>query len=355
MVTLGKKLLCSGCFSAIKKEPCKKCGFSEESYIPENTALPCGSVLMGNFIIGSVLGRGGFGITYRAYDVKSDKVIAIKEYFPIEYSLRASDGISILARDKKTAELFKQGEMKFYNEASIVSQFSGNPNIVQVYQFFYENNTAYFTMEYLSGMTLKDYVNACGTITAGQAVNIADKAANALCEVHKHDILHRDASPDNIMLCRDGSVKLIDFGAARQVFRGASQLMSVILKPGFAPLEQYMHNGKQGEWTDIYSLGATIFYALTKKIPENPQDRFEDDSEMDNSKYNIAPELWDVICKAMMLRFADRYQTTMEFRKALSNIPIRRQEIKIPKNAVLSAADDTDNPIKKLLAKLFGN
>lgn len=354
MVTLGNKLLCPNCFSAIKKEPCKKCGFSEESYIPDKIALPCGTVLMGNFLIGGVIGKGGFGITYRAYDVKCDRVIAIKEYFPIEYSLRAPDGIGIMARDRRTAELFKNGETKFYNEASLVSQFSGNPNIVQVYQFFYENNTAYFTMEYLSGITLKDYVSRYGTITAGQAVNIADKAANALCEVHRNNILHRDVSPDNIMLCRDGSVKLIDFGAARQVFRGASQLMSVILKPGFAPLEQYMKNGKQGEWTDIYSLGATIFYALTNRIPENPQDRFEDDSEMQNSKYNIQPELWDVIYRSMMLRFADRYGTTTEFRKALANVPIRRQEIKLPKEASSFSEIKTESSVKKLLAKLFG-
>ncbi|MCM1578463.1 MAG: serine/threonine protein kinase [Ruminococcus sp.] len=353
MVTLGNKLLCSGCFSRIKKEPCKICGFSEESYTPDNIALPCGSILMGNFIIGSVIGKGGFGITYRAYDVQTEAVIAVKEYFPIELAVREKDGTGLMVRDKKSAEMFKHGAQKFYNEASFVSGFSGNPNIVRVYQFFYENNTAYFTMEYLSGMTLKDYVTNCGAVTAGQAVNIADKVANALCEAHKSNVLHRDVSPDNIMLCRDGSVKLLDFGAARQVFPEGSQLLSVILKPGFAPLEQYMRSGRQGEWTDIYSLGASIFYGLTKKIPEDPQSRFEEDSAMDNAVYNIQPDLWNVIVNAMQIRFADRYRTTAEFREALANIPIKRQEVKLPKTAVQGEAVK-ESAVKKLLAKLFG-
>lgn len=352
MVTIGNKTLCSGCFSAVKKEPCKKCGFSEESYVPDNIALPCGTILMGNFLIGSVIGKGGFGITYRAYDFKRGSVIAIKEYFPIEFAIREADGTGIMVRDRRSAEMFKHGAEKFYNEASFVAKFSENPNIVKVYQFFYENNTAYFTMEYLTGMTLKDYVCRCGTITAGQAVNIADKVANALCEAHRSNVLHRDVSPDNIMLCSDGSVKLLDFGAARQVYPEGSQLLSVILKPGFAPLEQYMKKGKQGEWTDIYSLGASIYYALTKQIPEDPQSRFEDDSDMENNKYNIQPDLWKVICKSMMLRYADRYPATAEFREALAGIPVKRQEIKIPKNPPPSTEEES--PIKKLLAKLFG-
>lgn len=354
MVTIGNKTLCSGCFSALKKEPCKKCGFSAESCPPDGITLPCGTILMGNFIIGRVLGKGGFGITYIAYDVKYDKIIAVKEYFPIELSLREHDGTGLMVRDKKSAELFKHGAEKFYNEASFISKFSGNPNIVRVYQFFYENNTAYFTMEYLTGMTLKDYVNRCGTITAEQAVNIAEKIANALREVHSENVLHRDVSPDNIMLCRDGSVKLIDFGAARQVFPEGSQLLSVILKPGFAPLEQYMKKGKQGEWTDIYSLAASIYYALTKQIPENPQNRFEDDSDMETNKYNIQPDLWNVIYKAMMIRYADRYQSTSEFIEALSSVKIKRREVKIPKVIPEATEAEKQSPIKQLLAKLFG-
>ena len=353
MVTLGNKMLCSSCFSPIKKEPCKKCGFSEESYQAENMVLPCGSILMGNFVIGKVLGKGGFGITYLAYDVKYQKVIAIKEYFPIELAVRGADG-GLMVRDRKSAELFKTGVAKFYNEASFIAKFSDNPNIVKVYQFFYENNTAYFTMEYLTGMTLKDYVGFCGPLTVGQAVSVAEKAASALKDIHRENVLHRDVSPDNIMLCSDGSVKLLDFGSARQVFPEGSQLLSVILKPGFAPIEQYMRKGKQGEWTDIYSLAATIYYGLTRQIPEDPQSRIEDDSDMENNKYNIQPDLWNIIHKAMSVRYSDRYLTTAELCEALAGLRIKRQNVKIPQKLPQMQSADQDSPLKKLLAKLFG-
>ena len=353
MLSFGNKTLCSGCFSPLKKEPCRKCGFSEESYVPDKAALPCGSVLMGSFIIGSVIGKGGFGITYLAYDVNYNKVIAVKEYFPVELAFREQGGTGLMVRSKKAADMFKHGAEKFYNEASFVAKFSDNPNIVNVYQFFYENNTAYFTMEYLSGMTLKDYVNRCGTINAGQAVNIADKIADALISAHKENVLHRDVSPDNIMLCRDGSIKLLDFGAARQVYPEGSQLLSVILKPGFAPLEQYMKKGNQGAWTDIYSLGASLFYAMTKQIPEDPQSRFEDDSSMEENIYGIQPELWAVIYKSMMIKYTDRYASAEEFLAALRSVPIKSRGIKIPKE--LPPVNDEDSPIKRLLAKLFNS
>lgn len=351
MVTLGNKQLCTSCFAAIKKEPCKKCGFSSDSYVPDNMVLPAGSILMGNFLIGRVLGKGGFGITYQAYDVKYNYHIAIKEYFPVEIALRAAGETSLMVRNKKSAELFRKGVEKFYNEASFVSEFNDNPNIVSVYQLFYENNTAYFTMEYLSGITLKDYVSRVGTITPEQAAYIADNVANALVDVHSKHVLHRDVSPDNIMLCLDGSVKLLDFGAARQVFPEGSQLLSVILKPGFAPLEQYMRNGKQGEWTDIYSLGASLYYAMTKQIPEDPQNRFEDDSDLQIHMNDIPPEFRGVITRAMEVKYTDRYQSSREFADVLAAVPIRRSPVKVP---VLSAKADNDNPLKRLIAKLFG-
>lgn len=353
MFTLGNKQLCSSCFAAIKKEPCKKCGYSSDSYTPDKMVLPTGSILMGNFLIGRVLGKGGFGITYQAYDVKYNHIIAIKEYFPVEIALRGAGETGLMVRDKKSAELFQKGVEKFYNEAGFISEFSENPNIVSVYQLFYENNTAYFTMEYLSGITLKDYVNRVGTVTAEQAAYIADRVADALVGVHAKSVLHRDVSPDNIMLCGDGSVKLLDFGAARQVFPEGSQLLSVILKPGFAPLEQYMRSGKQGEWTDVYSLGASLYYALTKQIPEDPQNRFEDDSELEQHMNDIPPELRGVITRAMAVKYTDRYQSSREFADALAAVQIKRRPVKVPTN--LSAHSDNDSPIKRLIAKLFGN
>ncbi|MCM1055339.1 MAG: serine/threonine protein kinase [Bacteroides sp.] len=353
MVTFGNKQLCSGCFAPIKKEPCKKCGFSTESYSADKMVLPAGSILMGNFIVGRLLGKGGFGITYQAYDVKYDHIIAIKEYFPVEIALRNNEDLGLMVRDRKSAELFRNGVEKFYNEAAFISDFSDDPNIVSVYQLFYENNTAYFTMEYLSGITLKDYVIRCGCITAEQAAYIADGVCSALIGIHEKNVLHRDVSPDNIMLCRDGGVKLLDFGAARQVFPEGSQLLSVILKPGFAPLEQYMRSGKQGEWTDVYSLAASLYYALTKQIPEDPQNRFEDDSELEKNMNKMPPALWQVVKKAMEVKYTDRYRSSKELKDALSAMQLKRRPVKIP--AVLAPAAEADSPLKRLISKLFGS
>lgn len=351
MVTLGNKVLCSGCFTPIRKEPCKKCGFCEKNYVPDSMVLPAGTVLMGNFIIGRVLGRGGFGITYLAYDVKYSKVIAIKEYFPIELALRRPGDNGLMVRDRKSAELFKNGVLKFYNEAGFVAKFAGDEGIVRVYQFFYENNTAYFTMEYLTGMTLKDYVLSCGKLTDGQALRVAEQAAATLRKIHAQNVLHRDVCPDNIMLCSDGSVKILDFGSARQVFPEGSQLLTVILKPGFAPIEQYMRKGKQGEWTDIYALAASVYYGLTGQIPENPQNRLEDDSDMEENRYQIDPHLWAVLYKAMMLKYTDRYASTEAFCEALAAVPVRRQNIRISGRMI--RRNDTDSPLRQLLMRLW--
>ncbi len=351
MVTLGNKVLCSGCFAPIKKEPCRKCGFSEESYVPDSMTLPVGTVLMGNFVIGRVLGRGGFGVTYLAYDVKYGKVIAVKEYFPIELALRRPGETGLMVRDRKSAELFKSGVLKFYNEAGFIARFAEDAGVVRVYQFFYENNTAYFTMEYLTGMTLKDYVTNCGRLTAGQALRVAEQAAATLRQIHSQNVLHRDVCPDNIMLCSDGSVKILDFGSARQVFPEGSQLLTVILKPGFAPIEQYMRKGRQGEWTDIYALAASVYYGLTGQIPENPQNRLEDDSDMADNRYRIDPQLWAVLYKAMMLKYTDRYATTEAFCEALAAVPLRRQNIRISGRMIRRS--DADSPLRQLLAKLW--
>lgn len=352
MLMLGTRLLCSSCFSPVRKEPCKKCGYNESTYEAENMVLPVGTVLMGNFLIGKVLGKGGFGITYLAYDVKFDKIIAIKEYFPVELATRQRGETKVVVRDSEAAELFKKGVKKFYNEASYVANFAQNPNIVKVYQFFYENDTAYFTMEFLTGVTLKDYVDRVGALTPGQALYVADMISYAFSELHRENVMHRDVSPDNIMLCADGSVKLLDFGSARQVYSEGSQLLSVVMKPGFAPIEQYMRSGKQGAWTDIYSLGASIFYALTRLVPENPQNRLEDDYEIENNVHNIQPQIWELLNKAMKVNYRERYSDTEEFCQALAAIPVKRQGIRVP--AKLPPEGAEDNPVKKLIAKLFG-
>lgn len=333
MVEIKGKQFCENCFKEISSSPCPHCGFDPAVTVSDPTMLRPGSILLGKYIVGKVIGKGGFGVTYLAYDVSTNRKVAIKEFFPYGVALRAAGTTTVSVASMDNAEAFKLGAEKFYNEAKLVSRFNGNPNIVGVHEFFYENDTVYFAMEYLEGHTLKDHISEHGTISAPQALFIMQNVANALMAAHSSNVLHRDISPDNIILCNNGDVKLIDFGAARQVVAEHSQSFSVILKPGFAPLEQYQKKGNQGPWTDIYSLGTTIYYSLTADIPEDPMSRIDDDKAFSSNQYNINEELWAVISKAAGLRIEDRYGDVFALKNDLSRISFAPEPVIIPNAA----------------------
>ncbi|MGN1136542.1 MAG: serine/threonine-protein kinase [Oscillospiraceae bacterium] len=332
MIVYQGKNLCENCFSPTTSDRCESCGFSEKEYFPDPTILPVGTMLQNRYQIGGVIGKGGFGVTYIAFDTKLERRIAIKEYFPYGLALRTTESKTVMTSGD--TDVFRKGAEKFYNEARFIAKFNSPVNIVNVYDVFYENETVYYLMEYLRGQTLKAYVESSGKLTSGQAVYIAKEVADALSIAHEMNVLHRDISPDNIMLCLDGKVKLIDFGAARQVVSESSQTLSVILTQGFAPFEQYQKKGKQGPWTDIYSLGASLYFGLTGEIPDDPMSRFDDDSAFQANSHSIDSELWDIIKKAVEVKASNRYQTAEELKTALSALSIRPENIVIPKSAV---------------------
>ncbi len=343
MIEINGKKLCECCLSEIESEPCRFCGFEKAGAREEVGVLTAGSVLLGKYIVGKVIGKGGFGITYLAYDIKNEKKVAIKEYYPSALAARGGDGCTVVMTDSEEAAVFKNGIEKFYEEASLVSRFNGNPAIVSVYEFFYENDTAYFVMELLDGCTLKSYIAKYGVLSPEEALFIADNVSGALIIAHSINVLHRDISPDNIMICRDGNIKLIDFGAARQVLADNPKSMSVILKQGFAPLEQYQKRGKQGPWTDIYSFGATLYYALTQDCLDDPMTRMDDDAEFLSNKYDIEGQLWEVIEHSLELRIADRYQDAFELRNALRKINYAPKPIVLPEDKREEAPAQAEN------------
>ena len=321
MLNLDNKTICEFCFEEVpeRTKNCPHCN-GEHNIINYPTALPEGTILVGRYSVGKVLGKGGFGITYLCYDLKERKKVAIKEYLPDTLAHRNSGETIVTTYDGETAEHFKNGAEKFYEEAKLVSRFNGNPNIISVYEFFYENNTTYFVMEYLSGMDMKRYwLKNNKRIPEGEVLYIAKRAVEALMIVHSTSVLHRDLSPDNIFLCDNGDVKLIDFGAARQVVADASNSLSVILKHGFAPIEQYQRKGKQGPWTDIYALGASLYLALTGKLPDDAMSRLEDPA-LDSA--GIDPAFADVIDKMMAVKASDRYQNMFAVKNDLDAIDI---------------------------------
>ncbi len=324
MITLNNRKLCENCFTETTVEPCPYCGFIKSSYRHDPVTLAPGSILSGRYMIGGVIGKGGFGITYLAYDLKLDARVAVKEYYPMGLAMRIPGSMQVSVSTVEAGESFRSGAEKFYNEAKMVAKFNGNPNIVSVHDFFYENDTVYFIMGYLQGQTLKSYLKK-RKITEGQAVSVFNQISNALLAPHGMNILHRDISPDNIMLCDDGTIRLLDFGAARQVVAEQSQSLSVILKQGFAPLEQYQQRGKQGPWTDIYALGATIYNALTGDMLSDPMSRLEDDSDYAGNPYGISEPLWKIIHKCTMLKSSDRYQDIAQLKGDLVKIGIEQE------------------------------
>ena len=348
MVKINHKSLCENCFAETDREPCPICGYSRTGYNGDPMTLSPGSILEGRYAVGRVIGKGGFGMTYLAYDMKLECKVAVKEYYPRGLAMRSPGSTFVSVSDAESEVTFKEGAGKFYDEARLVAKFNGNPNIVSVYDFFYGNDTVYFTMGYLDGMTLKSYLKEYGALSLAQAVYVAESVSSALMAAHSMNVLHRDISPDNIMVCKDGTIKLLDFGAARQVVTEGSQSLSVILKQGFAPLEQYQKKGKQGPWTDIYSLGATLYHALTLDILDDPMSRLEDDEEYSANCHRIDEGFWQVIKKATALRIADRYQDIFEMRKELNSLHIKPEMLVEPE----AAADMTG---QGPTAKAFGS
>lgn len=321
--------LCDFCFEPLGPSGvCTKCGLTHENYRAEAGLLLPGTNLLGKYIIGRVLGRGGFGATYLAYSSERNKVVAIKEYYPTGIANRAKgeEKISIVSDDKR--KVFEKGANRFFEEAKTMSRFNTNKNVVSVYEFFYANDTVYYSMEYLDGIDLKGYIGKKGgKLSEAEAVTIMRGICEALVAVHSTQTLHRDISPDNIFICTNGDVKLIDFGAAKQVIGDAQQVYSVVVKQGFAPAEQYKSNGKQGVWTDIYAVGASIYYAVTGKIPTDAMNRVENPEITFDLSLNLSDKFKEVIKKCLQSRIEDRYQSAIELLGALSEIDVKAIKI----------------------------
>ncbi len=282
-------------------------------------ALPVGTMLAGRYIVGEALGGGGFGIVYIAFDEKLEKRVAIKEFLPGEYAMRnvGETEVNVYMSSEKTA-IFKRGLSNFIDEARRLAKFGSAEGIVQIYDVFAENSTAYFVMEYLES-SLKERIDREGRLPWDEAVEIMLPVLKALSLVHKKGIVHRDISPQNIMFTDDGRVKLIDFGAARFETSIEDKTHSVILKAGYAPIEQYSEHGNQGSWTDVYAAAATLYTSITGKKPPAAVERSVDDKLVLPSESGIAvPEFVEAaLISALNVRIDGRTRTADEFARQL--------------------------------------
>lgn len=315
--------LCSNCFceSVNGQGICANCGFdSAKNLRLYPLALSPGTILYGRYIIGRVLGQGGFGITYLAQDYQSKQFVAIKEFFPDSMAIR-KNGSAVLPYTGERGEHFAYGKSTFLNEAQTMSRFNGNPHIAGVQLYFEENGTAYFVMEYVDGISFKQYLKSCGgQIFWEDAIAILMPVLDALDVVHKQGIIHRDVTPDNIYIQKDGSVKLLDFGAARYSLGNVSKSLDVVLKHGFAPREQYSRRGKQGPYTDVYTVCASMYYAITGTKPPDAIERTDADKMPTPSQLGtiITPAQESVLLKGLSVKPEDRFQTVVELRDALT-------------------------------------
>jgi serine/threonine protein kinase/peptidoglycan hydrolase-like protein with peptidoglycan-binding domain len=282
--------------------------------------------VVGRYRIVSVLGQGGFGITYRAQDSELGREVAIKEYLPAALAVR-QDGTTVVPRSTSAAEDFAWGRDRFIAEGRTLAALHRVPGIVLVHDFLETNGTAYLVMELLGGQTLQERVARRGPLDAASLDTLLRPLLDGLEQVHAAGFLHRDIKPANILLDDQGRPTLIDFGASRAAVAGRSQAMTAVFTPGYAAVEQFTA-AKQGPWTDIYGLAATLHFAITGQPPSNAVDRVLDDAyaPLADGKRPFPQNLLAAIDAGLAVRAADRPQSIAAWRTLLSQPAAARPE-----------------------------
>lgn len=327
---------CKNCFEDYDESlgVCPYCGYVEGSSAKEAYQLHPGVIIGERYQIGMAVGVGGFGITYKAWDLKLDALVAIKEYYPAGIVNRIPGNKDVIIFSGKRKNDFEFGRVRFLDEAKNMARFASNRNIVHVFDYFEENNTAYIVMEFLDGVALNVFLHENGEkMDLQTGIRIAVSVGEALRDIHKNGIVHRDISPDNIFICINNTIKLIDFGAARFSLN-EDRKMTVILKPGFAPPEQYESVNDQGPWTDIYALGATLYLILTGVKPsESTNRKINDDVKYPHElEPSIPINISNAIMKAMAIDRHMRFNNIDDFLNALGGnkkvIPVEQERKK---------------------------
>ncbi len=310
---------CQSCMREVPPgtERCPHCG---ESVLAHNrpNQLPAGTLLQNRYRIGRVLGSGGFGVTYLAADTVLKSRVAIKEYFPAELAARDEDSSVVTQNgDRDSEELFEQGKQRFLREAQILESLGQVDSIVRIKNIFPDNDTVYLVMEYLDGQSFKAFLEENGPIPFRRALALMEPIMDGLEKLHAAGLIHRDISPSNLMLLRDGSTKLLDLGGAREFTKG-DKSVSLLAKPGYTPLEQYMSRSAQGTWTDVYAFCATLYKLITGTTPQNALLRGEDDRLPPPSACGaiITPAEEAVLMKGLAVRAEERIQTIPALRAA---------------------------------------
>lgn len=329
--------VCPNCFQPLGDEGvCGHCGFEANGYVTLPHHLAPGARIKQRYQVGRVLGEGGFGITYAGWDTVLDVKVAIKEFYMAGYVNRNHEASpNVFATLGAHRDTFNKNKEKFLSEARVLARFYEEPGIVGVRDFCEENGTAYIIMDFLDGVTLKEYLEAHGPLPPAEAIRLLLPVIRSLQHVHAGGVIHRDISPDNIMVLADGRTKLLDFGAAREVSQTDIKSLSVILKPGYAPEEQYRSKGRQGPWTDVYALAATLYRCITGEAPDDAMERMYRDrlpAPADTAAACPAA-ISRVVMKALAVRQPDRYQDIPAFLQDLEAALARPEDAAVAADA----------------------
>lgn len=330
---------CLGCMEEYERDYglCPSCGYEPDTRVESPIHMQPGVMLHKRYLVGRVLGNGGFGVTYIGWDYTLQQRVAIKEYLPSELATRMSGQTQVTVFGGNKQEQFGDGLEQFVKEARRLAQFQNEDGVVRVYDSFAENNTAYIVMEYLEGETLTEYLDRSGKLSEEDAVAMLVPVLRSLEQVHKTGIIHRDIAPDNIFLTKDGGVKLIDFGAARYASSSHSRSLSVIIKPGYSPEEQYRSRSDQGPHTDVYAIAAVLYRMVTGITPPDSMERRAScektgkDPLVPVSKCcKISKSRENAIMNALNIRVEDRTATATKLLEEL----------------------ETDEPVKRVVGKI---
>lgn len=327
--------VCYNCFKEYDEDfgLCPYCGTAFEELPHDAYLLKCGTVLEGRYIIGKAVGSGGFGNVYKAWDKKLETIVAVKEYYPKQIVNRIEGTAEVVLVSGRFRNEFNYGRQRLLQEARNIAKFSSHKNIVNVFEYFEANNTSYMVMEYLHGEPLNVKLKESGgKLDKDKAIYTLSSICDALISLHKAGIIHRDISPDNIYVCDNGVVTLFDFGTAE--FPDGKNKLPVIVKQGFAPPEQYESENRQGAWTDIYALGATLYQCLTGKKPMPSNDRKVcDELKAPNElEPTLSEQLSNTVMKAMAVDMHLRFQNVADFKKAtmgeMKVLPVEKERKK---------------------------
>ena len=313
--------LCMNCFSVKGPyEVCRYCGYVEGTPPEQPHYLRPGTVLKGHFIVGTAIGVGGFGITYKCYDATLGVIVAIKEFFPVGLVNRSPGEMKVGLLSGEKEKQYKNQIKRFLMEAQSIAQFGKANDIVNVFDYFEENNTAYIVMEYIDGVLLKDYLEKQGALSPDIAMTIIEPVVEALKKIHASGIIHRDISPDNIFIAGEDSVKVFDFGAAILNDESGAKEGEKVIKVGYSAPEQYRDSAGQGYFTDIYSIGAILYQMITGQKPiESSEREYKDELKSPlELGFDIEPNLDRAIMEALAVQPALRFQGIQQFDDAIN-------------------------------------